>query len=74
MKPRYVVIDEYKRDQFEKEWQLPFGYGRGITLPTFDPQQAIQQLKTLVEAGMVDSTVVIVEKISDEGRELYYRI
>jgi len=27
MKPRYVVIDKNKRDEFEKDWQLPYGYG-----------------------------------------------
>lgn len=74
MKPIYVVIDEYQRDKFEKEWQLPFGYGRGLTKPTFNPKEAITQLHTLVDSVGLDSTTLIVEKVSEEGRELYYRI
>lgn len=74
MKPRYVVINEFERDEFEKEWQLSYGYGRGITLPTFNPERACEQLRILVNSYSANSEQLIVEKISDEGRELYYRI
>ena len=26
MKPRYIIIDQAKRDRFERRWQLPYGY------------------------------------------------
>ena len=71
MKPRYAVVNEYERDKFEKEWQMPYGYILGF--PTFNPKKAIQILHELVLDGC-DGTQMIVEKISDEGRELYYRI
>lgn len=73
MKSRYVVIDEFRRDEFEKEWQLPYGYGY-VQSVGFDPKLAIKQLQWLTEHGYADPTTAIVEKISDEGRELYYRI
>lgn len=75
MKPRYVVIDEYERDNFEKEYQMPFGYGNCVVF--MDPQAAINTLEHICnirEAEGVGYTTLIVEKISDEGRELYYRI
>ncbi len=74
MKPRYVVIDEFERDKFEKEWQMPYGYFNESFNPTFDPKEAVEYLKRLVNVGNVNPTTTIVEKISDEGRELYYRI
>ena len=71
MKPRYAVIDEYERDKFEKEWQMPYGYSRCFV--SFSPQAAIDVLEKIDHFGS-DCTTLIVEKISDEGRELYYRI
>lgn len=26
MKPRYIIVDRTKRDAFEREWQVPYGY------------------------------------------------
>lgn len=71
MKPRYVVVCPSERDKFEKEWQMPYGYI--LSFPTFNPHEAISLLYELVDkTGDVDKWIV--EKISDEGRELYYRI
>ena len=71
MKPRYAIVNEYMRDKFEKEWQLPYGYGSCFV--SINPQEAIDKLNEYVRIH-ADSSVLIVEKISDEGRELYYRI
>jgi hypothetical protein len=27
MKPRYAVVDKEERDKFEREYQMPYGYG-----------------------------------------------
>lgn len=43
MKPRYVIIDKSRRDRFEKEWQLPYGYG-GCRI-FLDAQDAVDELK-----------------------------
>ena len=72
MKPRYTVVNLFERDNFEKEWQLPFGYGNNII--SFDPQEPIDLLHRLVEQYNKDPNDFIVEKITKEGRELYYRI
>ena len=72
MKPRYAVINEYERDQFEKEWQLPYGYAKCFV--SLNPQEAIDVLEKFLNSHDINSTVWIVEKISDEGREFYYRI
>jgi hypothetical protein len=71
MKPRYAIVNEYERDNFEKEWQMPYGYGKCFV--STDPQAAVKQLEKYA-AIHGDITTFIVEKISDEGRELYYRI
>jgi len=26
MKPRYIIVDKVKRDNFEIKWQMPYGY------------------------------------------------
>ena len=71
MKPRYAIVNEYERDQFEKEWQMPYGYGKCFV--STNPQKAVEQLNKYAQMHG-DTTTFIVEKISDEGRELYYRI
>lgn len=69
MKPRYVIIDEYERAKFEKEWQMPYGYSRCFI--TYDPKTAINMLERHHED---DETTVIIEKISEGGYiELFYR-
>jgi hypothetical protein len=73
-KPRYAVINDYERSKFEKEWQLPYGYSQCLIV-THDPKKAINLLNILpVGNPQVDINDYIVEKISEEGRELYYRI
>ncbi len=73
MKPKYAVIDEYKRDRFEKEWQLPYGYSKCFI--THNPQIAINHLNKLADKhGEKFVSTFIVERVSEEGREIYYRI
>ena len=74
MRPRYAVINQYLRDRFEKEWQLPCGYGGEQNIVTLDPQEAIRFLHDVGEDCAENVNEWIVEKISEEGRELYYRI
>ena len=68
---RYVVIDEYTRDKFEKEWQMPYGYNNCFI--TYNSNEAVEFLDSMKDQGC-DVSTFIVEKVSDEGRELYYRI
>ena len=69
MKPRYVIIDEYERAKFEKEWQMPYGYSHCFI--SSDPKLAIQWLETHYEDN---ETTIIIEKISEGGYiELFYR-
>lgn len=75
MNTLYAVVNEYERDKFEKEWQLPYGYKDCFI--TTDPREAIEMLKEICE-GENEASEMIVEKISTEwpdfGRELYFRI
>ena len=73
MKDRYVVININERDEFEKTYQLPYGYGNSPIKPTTNPQEAIDCLKKL-DGYKNDLNDWIVERISDFGRELYYRL
>jgi hypothetical protein len=72
MKPRYVVINQNERDSFEKEWQLPYGYG--FCPIYYDPQEAIEMLEVFVQSNLADENDWIVEEITEEGRVLYYRM
>ena len=69
MEPRYVIIDEYERQKFEKEWQMPYGYSHCFI--TTEPQEAIHRLE---KDSDYDSETVIIEKISEGGYiEFFYR-
>ena len=74
MIPRYAVVNQYERDEFEKEWQLPYGYGGEDFFVCTNPRMAIKMLHVKCENLIVRSDEWIVEKISEEGRELYYRM
>ena len=80
MKPRYVIVDEVEREKFEKRWHMPYGYADARIY--MNPVNAVNALNDIVELekrhvhimGSPVSSDLIVEKISKEGRELYYRI
>jgi len=73
MKPRYAIINDYERTKFEKEWQMPYGYGRSPML-SMDAEEAKEYLIAMSDNPAIDINDFIVEKISEEGREIYFRI
>jgi hypothetical protein len=67
MKPRYAIINELERDQFEKEYQIPYGYGNVDVF--FDLEEALEEAENYTgDFGFV------VEEISDGGRQVVIRI
>jgi len=60
MKARYIIIDEQVRNNFEKKWQIPYGYS-GCFM-TFDLEEAIYR----------SFNGESVEKVDEEGREIVY--
>jgi hypothetical protein len=51
MKPRYAVVDKEERDKFEREYQMPYGYGN---VPIyFDLQEAVEARKSLVQEDVI---------------------
>jgi len=67
MKARYVLINVEERDNFEKEWQLPFGYD-GCFI-TFEFKDAVRQL----ELYKYDYYGCSIERIDENGREIVYK-
>lgn len=63
MRPRYAVVDKEKRDSFEKEWQLPYGYGNCYVF--LDPLDAIECRKNYLS----DAYKYIIEKHYDGIKE-----
>jgi len=65
MKPRYAVLNEMERDDFEKKYHLSYGYG---FLDIFeDVEEAIE------EADWAGNGY-IVEEVSEDGRQAVYRV
>lgn len=67
MKPRYVVINEVERNEFENKWQVPYGYGE------FDIHIEIEDAIDEIEEFYYGSNEWVIEKITDEGRQIVYR-
>ncbi len=75
MIPRYAVVNQYDREVFENEWQLPYGYAAEGSFIYTNPKEAIRMLHLICEGDpVIRPDEWIVEKISEEGRELYYRM
>ena len=66
MKPRYVVINEMDRDDFEKKWEIPYGYSECEI--HIDLESAIDELE-----AYYSSSEWVVEEITDVGRIVVYR-
>jgi hypothetical protein len=65
---RYAVVNQIERDDFEKEWQMPYGYASCyITLDMEDAMNYMEQECPVNEIGWV------VEEVSSEGRSVVYR-
>ena len=67
MIPRYVILNVKERDEFEKEFQLPYGY-KGCFI-SYDLNDAIDQL---TRYGYEYSGCSI-ERIDEYGREIVYK-
>lgn len=68
MKPRFAVLNELERNDFEKEWHLSYGYAAAFV--TTDIEQAMEWLETEVpesEFGWV------IEEVTSKGRSVVYR-
>ena len=65
MRDRYVVINEKERDEFEKFWQIPYGYGHKKVHTIFS--------NALNELRFYDDEDFVVEKLNPKGREIVYR-
>ena len=68
MKERFAVVNEMERDEFEKEWQMPYGYA--ATYVTMDMEDAMNWLETEIPQ---DEIGWVVEEVSREGRSVVYR-
>lgn len=68
MKERFAVVNEMRRDDFEKEWQMPYGYASCYV--TMDLEDAMDWLETEIPQ---DEIGWVVEEISREGRSVVYR-
>ena len=66
MKPRYVVINEMDRDDFEQKYALSYGYGDCEV--HMDVMDAIEELEEYY-----DTNEWVVEEISNGGRQIVYR-
>jgi len=66
MIPRYAIINVSKRDEFEKELQLPYGYYNCFITGKLDV--AIKELKSFPIIYKDCS----IEKIDENGREVIY--
>jgi hypothetical protein len=66
MIPRFALIDIEKRNEFEKELQLPYGYGSVNIFDNFD--DALAELK---EYPTVYNGCSI-ERIDEDGREVVF--
>ncbi len=72
MIPRYAIVDEFDREEFEKRWHIPYGYGECYI--TADPEDAIKVYNEWVdEMGEEDTNSLIIEEITDAKRTLFYR-
>ena len=64
MIPKFAVLNVEKRTWFEKEFQLPYGYGHCFV--TFDMDKAIRECKN-------KPVNWVVERIDDKGKEIVFR-
>ena len=68
MKPRYVVINQKMRKEFEMEWELPYGYASTNIFMDFD--KAIDFINNTVPERVLSN--FIIEKCWNGDRERVY--
>jgi len=49
MKPRYAVVNERERDEFEKEWQMPYGYANCAVFDDYEEAERFYEKVKMVE-------------------------
>jgi len=54
MEPRYIIIDRSKRDKFEREWQLPYGYNGCRIFSNLDEAKKYYKEIPKMPVGKVD--------------------
>ena len=65
MKPRFVVLHEMERDDFEKENHLPYGYG---SVDIYD------DIEEAIEEAEFFGLGYVVEEVSEDGRQIVHRV
>jgi len=65
MKPRFAVLNEMERDDFEKKEQLSYGYG------SVDIYEDIEQA---IEEAEWFGLGYVVEEVSEDGRQVVHRV
>lgn len=68
MKPRFAVVNEMERDDFEREWHMSFGYAACYV--SMDLEDAMDWMETKCP---VDEIGWIVEEVTSEGRKVVYK-
>lgn len=77
MKPIYAVLNKNERDEFEKKYQVPFGYSKARVF--FDLSDAIgnfkEQIGFLKTLGTNRSLYedLIIEKVTELKKEIVYK-
>jgi len=66
MIPRYVILNVKERDEFEKNFQLPYGY-KGCFI-SYDLNDAIDQ----IERDKYMYCGCCIERIDEDGKEIVY--
>jgi len=67
MEPRYIIIDQAKRDKFEREWQLPYGYNGCRIFSNLD--EAINGFK-FIPSELIGNSNYIIEKYENGVKEV----
>ena len=67
MKPIYAMVNIDERDEFEKHFQIPYGYSQCYM--TYDFDLAIRVFDNLSDG---EKEVYVIESVDSEGREIVY--
>lgn len=69
MKARFVIIDPKERNDFEKQWQLPYGYSNCEIF--MDRDKAIDWFNKSL--GKLDRKKYVIEMCDAGKRQIVYR-
>jgi hypothetical protein len=71
MKPRYVIINQIVKSDFEKIYQLPYGYGN--TIIYYNLNDAIKQLEEFKKRHKISVDGYVIEKHESGYVEIVYK-